>query len=490
MAITQRYLNMDQYFRTTDGDKIILNDMSYFNKDDWNLVNLVLKSVYNVTECISTKPACDCGKLEGSFNLGKVCKICSTKCKEPHEKIKPILWLKAIDSNIKFINPMLWIQITRMLDSKLDYMRYFCDTRYNPPKEVPLVVQGILRDVLKEERTYQNTMANLHNILIYLANHSTFKDKDKQTKIRLLIDYYTKYNEDLFSNYLPIINKRLFVVENTPKGIFVNPTNANIEDVVKSWLKICSETNVSSRRLSNVMGSTMSGLCTLYLKYFKDFVASKTGMFRKHVYGARSHFTFRCIIVSVEGPHEHDAITVPWIVGLTAFRPHVLNKLIKRGYNYRQASNLIFKSVKIFNQEIYDILEELIKEAPDGKIYVQSHRNPSLKQGSSIRVWIKAFNKDPMDYSVKLSALIAKPSNADYDGDELNHIMLLDNNLAEEFATMDVCYSAPDVGKPYSISGNLGMLSPATSLLSSYLSDKSTNKEEYIDSGIASKLGI
>ena len=203
------------------------------------------------------------------------------------------------------------------------------------------------------------------------------------------------------------------MVEKTTKGQFINLISANIINAVYSWIDICNKDVVTEKRLSSVMATVMSNLADLYYKYFKDLVFGKSGVFRKHVYGARSHFTFRCVIVSHPGQHDHNAIVAPWVVGLTAFRPHVLNKLLKRGYTYKEASNLIYRHINIYNEELYSILNELIAEAPDGKIWVLSHRNPSLKQGSSQRTYISAFNNDPMDYSIKYSALIAKASNAD-----------------------------------------------------------------------------
>jgi hypothetical protein len=59
----------------------------------------------------------------------------------------------------------------------------------------------------------------------------------------------------------------------------------------------------------------------------------------------------------------------------------------------------------------------------------------------------------------------------DYDGDELNFTILLDNLLAEEFKTFDPFYNIPDTSKPYSVSGNLTLLSPANNILAQCLLD-------------------
>lgn len=50
--------------------------------------------------------------------------------------------------------------------------------------------------------------------------------------------------------------------------------------------------------------------------------------------------------------------------------------------------------------------------------------------------------------------------------------------MSEEFKTLSPYYNAPDVSQPYAISGHLGLLSPATSVLSNFLYDKTPPKEK------------
>lgn len=479
MAITQRLLNLDKYFRTTDGDKIIINDLNYFSINDKDHINKALMTVYDKTDVLSTKPSCDCQYLQGRYLIGKVCPQCSTECREPGDKIKPLLWLKVLKPGTKFLNPTFWAMLSNILGGKnVDYLRYLCDTRYNPRglKE-PTHIIGI-RNLLNNVRNYENTINHIPNILNYLLNISEYKEHDKQMNVRMLLELYENYKQDIFSEYLPIINKKLFVVENTTKGRFINLASSGVVNVVMSWLKVCSEETLTDKQISNATASTVSNLAKLYETYYKTYLRKKHGIFRKNIYGTRSHFTFRFVIVSRPGKHRHDEIVAPWVAGVTAFRPHVLNKLVRRGYTYKEASAMLYRAVKEYNSVIHDILKELIAESPEKGIPILIQRNPSLKQGSSIRTRIVDFNPSPENLCIEFSQLIAKPPNADYDGDELNVTILLDNMMADEFKTLEAYYNIPDVSKPYSISGNLTLLSPATSTLSNYLS---TDEDDNID---------
>lgn len=415
MAITQRLISLDAYYRATPGDKIIVNDISWFKPDDLETLNRNLMSIYDNTDILSTKPTCDCGVTAGRYLVGKCCSVCGTKCQERDQKMTPLIWLRAIDEDHLFINPVIWLMIKKLLSNKGDYLRYLCDTRYNPPIGIPPYIINIRDMVLKGERSYANTSKHLVDILKYLLSVPKYKDPSKQEYIQLLINMVMQHPDEIYSNYLPIINKKLFIVENTSKGKFINLASSDIIDVVMSWVKLCSENiNLTPKQISSTMASVMSNISNLYHNYYSKFLIGKPGVFRKHLYGTRSHFTFRCVIVSTPGEHKYNEIVAPWAIGLTAFRPHIFNKLIKRGYNYKQANKLLFKSVKKYDPVISEILDELITETPEGKgIAVTQLRNPSLLIGSCMLMYIKAFKKDPFDYGVQTSQLVIKNSNGE-----------------------------------------------------------------------------
>ena len=412
MGVTQNFLNLDAYYRRTSGDKIIINDLSYFSIDDMSMLNNSLMTIYENSDTISTVPSCDCGNIKGRYLLNKVCHECGTTCKESHSKIEPLLWLRAINGNLKFLNPDFWLILSKLLDKKIDYVRYLCDVKYNPPIEIPAVIHGI-KQMLGGIRTYENTMVNIENILKYLLESAAYKTTEKQEQLQLLLHLYTTNKQDLFTEHIPIINKKLFVMESTNKGKFVNLVVSDIIDVVMMWIKVTKPDGDNNKKWSNSTAVVISKLASLYNSYFEDYVVQKIGMFRKHVYGARSHFTFRCVITSISGPHQHNEIHVPFAVGVTAFRLHLLNKLLKRGYKYKYSSKLLYQSVKKYNPLIDDLLQELVTESPYMGLPVILQRNPSLTQSSALRLFITKFKPDTKDTTISLSVLSAKYMNAD-----------------------------------------------------------------------------
>jgi DNA-directed RNA polymerase beta' subunit len=212
----------------------------------------------------------------------------------------------------------------------------------------------------------------------------------------------------------------------------------------------------------------------MYYKYFYNHVVKKNGSNRKHIFSARSHFTSRTVITPLIGPHDVNEIHVPWRIFITSFRPHIINKLEKRGYNYFQIKNMLIKYVNKFNPILDEIFKELITETNYMGIPVMLQRNPSLDQGSAMNLYI---TKITMEKTIKLSPLIVKIAGGDFDGDEVNITILLDNLLAEEFKTLRPYYNIPDNNKPLTISNNLSLLSPSYGVLCNMLRDDAEDYE-------------
>lgn len=378
MPIIQRVLSMDEYYRSTEGDKIILNHLSPMALDDITKINESLMTVYNNTESISTMPSCECGMIKGRYMLGRACSACGTSCRESYEKVKPLMWLKTLAPHIKFINPIFWLILRNLLDKKTDYLRWLCDPKYNIPTNIPNHIIG-LKDELGGKRSYQNVLNNIPVILMYLSNHAKYKTSYKRANILLLLDMYHKQGNEMFSDFLPIINKKLFVMENTSKGKFVNLSVADVYDVVLMWVSAANDERATEKKQYDATAEAVAKLADLYLMYMKNYVVKKIGIFRKHIYGARSHFTFRSVITSMPAQHQHDEIHIPWGIAVTVFKYHILNKLIKRGYTYIEATRMRFKAVKSYDPVLHEIMNELIAESPQGKIPVILQRNQTRR---------------------------------------------------------------------------------------------------------------
>lgn len=474
MAITQAFMNMDAYFRFSEGDKIIINHLSYIDSNDMNFIQNKLTTVYD-TDTISMVPCCDCGHTSGRYLLGMMCPDCNTICVDPKEKTKPLLWFEKLDNNMPFINPAFWNNLAKLLSRSVDYLRWLSDPQYNPGTTIPNYILLAKKEVLGDVRGYYELVNNLGPLLDYLVNSTELKSKTTYDELVCLREIYIRHSEDVLSSYLPILNKKLFVIENTTKGKYTNLVLGDIIDAITMWLKAADD-NVSLRKKSIATGTVLAKLADMYIKYYDKYLLKKPGIFRKHVYGARSHFTFRTVISASKGKHKHNEVIPPWVISVTTYRPHLLNKLIARKFSYKEADKLLNTAITQYDPLIAELQNELIAESPYRQgLPLLVTRNPSLLQGSSQFMFIPRFNQDPRVLTTSFSPLAAKACNADFDGDELNFYPLMDNVMVSEFKTLRPFYSIPDLTAPCTVSKLLTLDTPNNSILANYLWDKRAN---------------
>lgn len=371
--IYQEFISLDDYFMQTGGDKIILNDIIYFSMEDREKISKALITVYD-DNTISLIPSCDCGDKKGAYLLGEKCDKCSTSVKDPHDKTDPLIWMHAVEGMPKFLSPHFWLMMRSVMSKKIDCMRWLSDTSYNPPDKPDFLI-SIQNSFDGFERSYTHLIANIVNILNFLKNQSAFKTKRKSEILDGLIDLYKENKDKLYSYWLPMVNKKLFIMENTSKGRYTDLGIADVIDTTLQFIKTVNDPKLTPNKKSNCMARTISDLTSIYGYYYKEYLSSKLGIFRKHIYGARAHFTFRGVIVSIAGSHKYNDIHVPWSIGVTVFRPHIINLLANRfGYSYKDINFKMQNAVNNYDSEIDQCLEILLAES-NGGIPVLMQRN-------------------------------------------------------------------------------------------------------------------
>ncbi len=143
------------------------------------------------------------------------------------------------------------------------------------------------------------------------------------------------------------------------------------------------------------------------LKSLSDMLRGKQGRFRQNLLGKRVDYSGRSVIVC--GPTlELHQCGLPRRMALELFKPFVMRRLVAQGLapNIKSARRLVERA----KAEVYDILEEVIKERP-----ILLNRAPTLH-----RLSIQAFEPVLIDGSaIQIHPLVCSAFNADFDGDQM-----------------------------------------------------------------------
>ena len=143
------------------------------------------------------------------------------------------------------------------------------------------------------------------------------------------------------------------------------------------------------------------------LKSLSDMLRGKQGRFRQNLLGKRVDYSGRSVIVC--GPTlELHQCGLPRRMALELFKPFVMRRLVAQGLapNIKSARRLVERA----KAEVYDILEDVIKERP-----ILLNRAPTLH-----RLSIQAFEPVLIDGSaLQIHPLVCSAFNADFDGDQM-----------------------------------------------------------------------
>lgn len=414
MAIRQKHISLDAYFRSITSKKLILNDLSLFDQNHKEEFHNAMVKEYS-GDTFNILPKCNCGKYKGEFYKGHKCEVCNGVVDEM--SYDPVIWAKAFTKDRWFINPMYFQMLNNLLGKDIQYLVGIT----NEPRTKSNVSIAIARTVLHNDRSYKNFLANIRNILIFISSLSQFRTVSKAESVRLLLEMWDNEHDILLSEYLPLINNVLFNVTKTNKGKYLDTGLASVYDVASMWMRVANDSVATELTLDKTTGKAVCAIGSMPEFYIRNYISGKPGIFRKHVYGCRSPFTFRTVITSRPGRHRHDEVIAPWAVLVTVMRPMILNRLMKvdNKLSYLEASNRIYRACKSYDSEIYKIGKDLIKEAQESNgrgLPVIIHRNPSLFLGSANLEYIIDFNTDPSVYTLEKSPLSIKAMNGDYDG--------------------------------------------------------------------------
>ena len=154
-------------------------------------------------------------------------------------------------------------------------------------------------------------------------------------------------------------------------------------------------------------GRPVTGPGNRALKSLSDMLKGKSGRFRQNLLGKRVDYSGCSVIVA--GPElEIYQCGLPKEMAIELFKPFVMKELVQNGtaHNIKNAK----KMVERLQPEVWDVLEEVIKEHP-----VMLNRAPTLH-----RLGIQAFEPILVEgKAIKLHPLVCTAFNADFDGDQM-----------------------------------------------------------------------
>lgn len=414
MPIIQKLVSFDDMFYNLSESPIFVNELSINTDEERQQVEELIVSRYT-TDYISLLPSCRCGYTKGKFYIGTKCKVCLNKVTAViDDNIQPIVWFKRSEGVGKIINIMILMMLKdRFRASGFDTIQWLIDTKYKTNFKLPKVVQKLIDANLP--RGYNNFVNNFDSIMDFLFNLKDFNPPKRQ--FTHLYDLIKRERDIIFSDYLPLPNKSLLIIEDTNIRTYVDLNILKAKDAIQMLVSMDKDVYDQNPKFKeNRLVKALNELCEFYYIFLKENVGKDIGQLRKHVFGTKTNFTFRAVMTSITEPHHYQDLHIPWSIGLTTFEPYLIKKLLRIGFTLNNARSLILSKIEVYDELLHDLLNQIINETPDQAIPLLLLRNPTLLPGSIQKVRGVIVKTNPKDKTISSSILTVRAFNLDFDG--------------------------------------------------------------------------
>jgi hypothetical protein len=476
MSVYLELVNHDELFHRLEKPPILANHLDITTLQGKEQLNRQMYNQYQ-GDTLNVLPSCDCGELQGGYNVGSICGICKTVCLPNMDKpLESLIWFQAPPGVRALINPAAWIIMSKaMTTSGFNLMEWFCNPSYKPNRKLTkqiAVCMGKL-ELYMERSGIPRGLNSFHDnfdVLMTFAFGLKYLIKSGGPRRDDMQQWIGQNRNKIFSQYLPMPSKVGFVVESSNGVGFVDKTITLAIDALRTVISI--ENSVapltSPKKQARVVKAIIK-LAEYYSSFIKNTLGKKPGIFRRHVYGGRTHFSARAVITSNSANHEYDELHIPWSLALQLLRVHLVNKLLKRGYSPVQIEHLFVFHALRYSELFDELFKELIRESPYKGIPVTFGRNPTLARGSIQLFYVTHVKPDPLINTISISTLCLKGPNADFDGDEMNLMLILDQDMHDKLSRLAPHLYALDLGEPRRISSNLQLPGPVVSTIANWL---------------------
>ncbi len=181
----------------------------------------------------------------------------------------------------------------------------------------------------------------------------------------------------------------------------------NAPDIIVRNEKRMLQESVDALLDNGRRGRAITGSNKRPLKSLADMIKGKQGRFRQNLLGKRVDYSGRSVIVVGPALRLHQC-GLPKKMALELFKPFIFGKLQLRGL--ATTIKAAKKMVEMEGAEVWDILEEVIREHP-----IMLNRAPTLH-----RLGIQAFEPVLIEgKAIQLHPLVCTAFNADFDGDQM-----------------------------------------------------------------------
>lgn len=368
----------------------------------------------NDANAFANRTRCKCGHYKGVIWKGYVCEYCKDEVKYYGDDFEKFGWI-CLDEQYCLIHPNLYKALASFIgkdfeamldtDDKLDENGMIIEQK--PSKSSPFVGIGILdfRDRFDE-------------IMEFYRN----KNKSKPEKLEYFNDIM-EWRQCVFTHSIPVFTTQLrpFSIDDTQFSFDGNNSRYNI---LAAQAERVNKNALVRRLKGKPVKQILFRMQQKWMEIYEDLekqLAHKKGFVRSAI-GGRYNFCSRSVIVP-DSKLEIDEVILPYKTMVVLFEQRIIN-ILSKTMPVSQAYMKWFYATIEPDREIYDLMMDIVRSEYVG---IFLNRNPSIWSLSILQMRVVGIHFQSHGTSLPLEILSGL--NADFDGDTLNYMYIINDEL-------------------------------------------------------------
>ena len=371
----------------------------------------------NDQDAYSNRYRCRCNHLNGAANKGQICEYCHYPVIYVSDDFEKFGWI-CIDDQYALIHPILFKQLNVFIgpkdfdaiinnDDKVDVDGKIIEVK--PTKSNPFVGFGLI-----EFRNHFDEIMEFY--------------KNKFAKKPEKMEYYEhimKYKHLVFTHSIPVYTTQLRPY-NLDGSQFNFDGNNSIYNILAAQASRVNRNQLVMRRRGRPSKQILYRMQSKMMEVYADLekqLSHKKGLIRSTI-GGRYNFCGRSVIVPMTDL-EIDQVILPYATMVELLEFRIVNILSKTMPPHKAYEEWFMATIKP-SQKIYDIMMSIVKSEYVG---VLINRNPSIWSLSILQMQVVGIHM--YSYAMSLPLEILDGLNADFDGDTLNTMYIINMEFLE-----------------------------------------------------------
>lgn len=425
-------------------EHVYLNDFDFNLEEDREELSRITRMEFEGNS-FDTVARCRCGNpaMRGNYliNSGRTCPICGSKAETfLNQGEDSRIWLRCPEGVKKFVNIGFFVtffnnMIVGAPSPKIGLVRYFMDPVYRAAQRKNrngsnIAINQLLTHLGITDVNLNTFYDNCDQIMEYLLVGPGVRWNKYKKEGEAALDFYRRHKSIAFCDYIKVPNRYCMILEKSGKGVLTyqhHPETAKLYHAIADTMKSTNSYKLTEKDLQrniDIVGKSLVALADQYRTTNNPkALFNKQGINRKHVCAGPVPCTGRSVITSKTGIIDANDILMPWKMCVPILGDEIKSYLYRRGFTPVKAAQLIVRA----HNEVVPEVDEFFRDVEENrKCVVQAGRNPSIEYLSR-RSFFLRVNRDLEDESIKISILSIGPYGADFDGDQMYVLFLMDN---------------------------------------------------------------